>query len=223
MSNQLTQDNQLPTEETQVVRPLEPSRATLYSPDIEPVEDLQEDNYIDEQPQDLSYLDLPQEINNVNEPPQYSTPEFKQFNEQFKQYAGVDFKEAVNMVQELQAFKQQQTVNSQLNTLKQEWGVDDKEVTQRLELIRERFVKYPPQLQAQLDNPEGAKLIWAKLEQERQVSSVPQLDRGRRTTPGSNTKYLFSKSQIDKMSDSEYRQNANKIMYAYANGLVSNN
>lgn len=172
---------------------------------------------------DLSMLDLPAEPQPTQQqqPEQQSQPdaEFESFSQQFQKYTGVDFKSAVNLMQEMQQFKAQQVVQQQESQLQQVWGVQGEEYTQRINAVRERFAKYPKDLQAKLDNVEGAQLIWAKLQQEQALGkSVPSLDRG--APAPRQTKYMYTEQQILKMSNDEYAKNAQRIAYAWQNGLV---
>lgn len=223
----MTQQNQ-ELEALNTNRLIRPSMAQLVSDAPSSDEELQqqEDSLSDEEKDleslDLSALDLPQEES--KQEPQ-TTPEYKKFEEDFKKYLGLDLKEAIQTVQELQSFKQQQIIDSQKQQLKQTWGVSDDEFDYRMKLVLDRFSKYSPDMQARLDNLEGAQLIWAKIQQEQLRSKsnkqVPSLDKATTTipNPGSN-KYLFTREQIAKMSNDEYARNADKIAYAFANGLV---
>ena len=173
---------------------------------------------------DLSFLDLPSEAPKETQQAQadQNTPEFKAFAEQFKQFSGVEFQEAINTLNDLRGYRQAQIIAEQKRNLQQAWGVDEQVLNQRLQLVQERFNKYPKAMQAQLDNEEGARLIWAKLQLEQQDNTPPKMDRAKATVPASG-KYMFSESQIQKMSDTEYKQNVDRITYAYKNGLVANN
>jgi hypothetical protein len=95
-----------------------------------------------------------------------------------------------------------------------------------LKEVTERFKQYPKELQDKLDNTEGAQLIWAKLQQEKQGQKAsvktPTLDRS--TSSSSTSKVgepqMVKQSDIDKLSPTEYAQNAGKIATLYARGLV---
>lgn len=198
---------------------LQPNRASLVSSGTEPAPTAQEPTQKTEfNEEDLSFLDAPKVEPTQNDP---TTDEgFTAFGEQFKKYTGVDFKQAVDMLSELQQTKQQQVVQQQVTNLQNTWGVDSAETDRRLALIRQRFQKYPPQLQAQLDNEEGARLIWAKLQMESQTQ-VPQLDRASNRTATASSKWMYTQSQITGMDNDTYRKEADRISYAYQNGLVN--
>lgn len=150
-------------------------------------------------------------------------PDFAKFNEDFKKYAGVDFKEAVESFKYVQQIQQQQRVNEQKQVLANEWGVDGGELESRLGQVRERWLRLKPELQQQYDTNDGIKLIWTYIEKEQAKNQkvVPGLQRNSTKIPaGSQPKYDYSQRQIDKMNNEEYAKNANRIMQAYANGRV---
>ena len=80
-------------------------------------------------------------------------------------------------------------------------------------------------MKAKLDGIEGAKLIWAKIQQEESAKTtrtdVPQFERTRSVgVTGAGVKPQFTKAEIAAMDDATYAKNADAIFYAYANGLV---
>lgn len=173
---------------------------------------------------DLSMLDLPEEkTEETTEEDIRTAPGYKEFSEDFKKFTGLELDKAVELIGELQTYKQQQVIDTQKRQLETAWGVSGSEFDARLAQVQERFTKYPPELQARLDNPEGAQLIWAKIQQEQVAKSnskkVPQLQKGSKATAQSS-KYLFTRQQIAQMNNAEYTKNAQKIAYAYQNGLV---
>lgn len=150
----------------------------------------------------------------------------------FQQYTGVtqeQFTQGIQQLQQLpqiQQFVAQQQRESQLGTLRQEWGSEFDAV---MPVVAERFKALPPQLQVALDNLEGARLLYAQIKQERggnqQPSTVPPVyDRSR--TPQQSQQYVnpqepqFTRSQILNMNEADYVKNQNAITYAYQNGLV---
>lgn len=184
---------------------------------------------------DLAELDLPEdlgvepteEIANLSELP--DTPEAKKFAEDFQQYLGIsidDFRQAAqDYKQTIEYFNQvkaEQYYNQAKQQLSNEWGVGGAEVDQRLEKVQERFNKYPQEMRDRLDSIEGAKLIWAKIEQEANAKTnrnVPQFQRSR----GVNSpapKVMFTQAEIDAMPQHVYERNADKILRAYQMGLV---
>lgn len=142
------------------------------------------------------------------------------FQQMVQQYLGVQPEQLQLGVQ----YIQEQEVNRQLGQLQKEWSVDENELDSRLELVRERFSQLSPQEQQALDSVRGIKLLWAEIEQEqarqRPQTQAPRFDRSRgRTATGS--KPLFSKSQLDQMSQADRSKYYDQIVYAYQNGLVA--
>ena len=204
--------------------------ASTQSNDVQPesgekLPSLDELDLPTEQPQSTSTKEVPvQESAGLPE-----TPEAKKFAEDFKQYLGFDISELRGGIQELEQYrqqialeKQQQAQEKQLGSLQQEWGLDKAEFDGRMNQIIDRFQKYSPEMQQRLDTLEGAKLIWAKIEQEMKDSnSVPQFQKSSFNGSGGK-KFLFSASEIKAMNKSEYSKNADKILKAYQLGLVDN-
>ncbi len=186
---------------------------------------------------DLAWLDLPEDlgVESVADAPEIpDTPEAKKFAEDFKQYMGFDvdelrdgMKEFKRMNEEIVAYRNEKALKQQLNQVKSKWGIDDTAFDARMNQVVERFNKYPPEMKAKLDNPEGIELIWAKIQQEQQSQvarpNVPQFERSRSVAPSANgrPKPMFSRSQILAMDEATYAQHASDITYAYTNGLVS--
>lgn len=187
----------------------------------------------------LEELDLPEDLGvdtsekqDVPELP--DTEEAKKFAEQFQQYLGIsvdefrnaaqDYRKTIEYVNEVRA---EQERKQALSSLQSEWGVDSNEVQQRLEKVQERFNKYPEEMRNRLDNLEGAKLIWAKIQSEEQAQKtqpdVPQFQKsktaGQAPKAGSN-QVRFTREQIAKMTPQEYEANNEEIIEAYRLGLV---
>lgn len=180
----------------------------------------------------LEELELPSQPEKQDKPEEEKldipdSPEAKKFAEDFRQYLGFDIDELRSGMKELQqlrqeAFEQQQRAvqEREMNKLREEWGIDQGTFDQRMKQVVERFGAYPPEMQKRLDNLDGARLIWAKLEQEQAKQPVPQFQKSSgRTSVG--TQPMFTKSEIDKMSSAEYAKNADKILKAYRLGLVN--
>ena len=159
------------------------------------------------------------------------TPEAQKFAEDFKQYLGFDVTELREGVQsfqqmqkEIQTYRAQKAVDKQLSDLKSEWKIDGADFDARMEKVVERFGKLPQGERDKFDSIEGTKFIWARIEQEERAKndkskSVPTFEKSRsKSTPGA--KPVFTQAEIDGMSMEQYERNADKIAYAYANGLV---
>lgn len=183
----------------------------------------------------LDELDLPEDLGIQGEegeevPELPDTEEAKAFAEQFQKYLGIsveefrtaaqDYKKTIEYVNQA---RQEQYYNKAVNSLSQEWGVDQNEVETRLEKVRERFNKYPEDMRNRLDSPEGAKLIWAKIEQEqqRQQPEVPTFQKSSSAgTQGQQRKPRFTREQLAQMTPEEYSRNNEEIIEAYKLGLV---
>lgn len=195
----------------------------------EAVEPAKEDTKTDD---DLAWLDIPEDIGleDMKEPLDLpETPEAKKFADDFKQYLGFDvteLREGIStfkqMQQEIENYRAQRSADAQLKTLKQEWGVEGTDFDSRMAKVVERFNKYPPEMKAKLDGIEGAKLIWAKIQQEESMRKpdVPQFERSRSVGVTGGQRPTFTQREIDSMDSATYERNADAIYYAYANGLV---
>ncbi len=183
---------------------------------------------------DLAWLDIPEDlgVENLKEPLAIpDTPEAQKFAEDFKQYLGFDVNELregissfSEMQKEINQYRAQKKVDSELKTLKGDWGVDGTDFDSRMAQVVERFNKYSPEMKAKLDGTEGAKLIWAKIEQEQVVNNrkpqVPQFERSRSTGATGLPRPQFTQRDIDSMDSATYERNADAILHAYANGLI---
>jgi hypothetical protein len=182
---------------------------------------------------DLSWLDLSEDLG-IEEPVKEAqdlpdTPEAQKFAEDFKQYLGFDISELRDgiqtfkaMQQEIVQYKTQKAVETSMKQLQNEWGVDSGEFDSRMTRILDRFNKYPAELKAKLDNVEGAKLLWAKIEQEERAKGkeVPRFERSSNPISQSIGRPMFTWNEINAMSNEEYVANADRITYAAANGLI---
>ena len=182
---------------------------------------------------DLSFLDVPvqtaEAVNAVSETepaPEMTDAEAEAFKKQFTKVFGVAPEVAAQQFNELAAYRAQQSAQQQLTAIKQAWGVSDQEAASRLKEVTTRFNQYPKELQEKLDNVEGAQLIWAKLQQERQGqqtnNKTPTLDRSTsaQATSKVGQPQMVKQSDIAKLSPQEYAANADKIAILYARGLV---
>lgn len=189
----------------------------------------------------IDELDLNQQSSIPNNPETSEQPEqpttfeipddenAKRFKESFEKYLGFPLEDLKTYSEQ---FRQQQEKlqqieaanyhNSSIQTLAKEWNVDLNQAEGRLNAIKERFQQYNPDMQRRLDNLEGAKLIWSRLELERnQRGQVPQFQRSSSMSQvGTPNEFLFTESQLDNMTKEEYERNADRIYQAYAMGLV---
>jgi hypothetical protein len=149
----------------------------------------------------------------------------KNFNASFEKLFGMPVNDALNLVQELVAFRAQveasggtkalaqMSVARQEEILKTDWQVDQAEFNQRMRAIRAYFNTLPPNKQQALDDVDGAKIIWAKIEgdlKKRSMKATPSINRSSRaTTPQgriNQPKQLYKMSDLVEMSDDEYRR-----------------
>jgi hypothetical protein len=158
-------------------------------------------------------------------PPQPEDDMIKRFNsaegqrmrDEFKKVMGIDPLEAFQAVQntqtqlqQIEAWRQQVAVERQMDALKQEWGQDFD--TTFVE-VRQRFQQLPPQMQAALDNLDGARLLAAQIRAEQlsgqhgtpmQRSSAPSRTTNIRTT-GAPVGYVKTSDYLnDRVSEAEY-------------------
>lgn len=140
------------------------------------------------------------------------------FEQHFEKTFGMKPEDAVALVQELVQERVDREVRGQLMELKQAWGTDDNETQQRLEAVREVYNSLSPENQAKFNNVKGAQVIWTRIQAS---GKAPKVLRGKSSTPSkSKPQAMYTQKQIDAMSIKEYEQNAQRIAYAYANGLV---
>jgi hypothetical protein len=149
----------------------------------------------------------------------------KKFNASFEKLFGMPVNDALNLVQELIAFRSQveasggtkalaqMSVARQEELLKTDWQVDQPEFNQRMRAIRAYFNTLPPNKQQALDDVDGAKIIWAKIEgdlKKRSMKATPSINRSSRaTTPQgriNQPKQLYKMSDLVEMSDDDYRR-----------------
>lgn len=200
----------------------EDAQAEAQLPDAEGAEEL-----------DLSLFDGLESSNEEkleeSEEQKQEAPEFTKFKEDFKKHLGVELDEALGAVKELQSLRAELYIKEQERSIQNSWGVDDSTFQSRMQEVRAyaaNVAKTKPELFQKLDNPEGVKLIWAKLEQDKQRSKpqakqVPGLQRNSQRVPeGAAPKYEFTYSAIQKMSREDYEKNAGRIANAFATGRV---
>lgn len=176
---------------------------------------------------DIPTTPPPTEVTTFDLPNDENATKFKQAFEKYLGFPLEDLKtysqQYAQAVGELQRIRGEQNYTNSVNQLAQNWGVDTATAEGRLDQIQKRFALYSKDMQARLDNVEGAKLIWSRLEAERQAreNSIPQFQSSRAGfVPNNNNNWMFSESQLDAMSPEEYERNADKIFQAYQLRLV---
>lgn len=159
-------------------------------------------------------------------------PQYGQFNEQLQRYIGVDandLRTIVNSYRQNEGFIQQQRnsyVEQQINTLRQEIGDEGLSAVQN-EL--RRYAQTDPALARSLNTPEGARLVYARLQQQNQAQqaqqsfNVPGFDRSYAPASPQRTGFMFTQSQLNAMSPDEKAQRWGEIQAAYQRGMVDRN
>lgn len=149
---------------------------------------------------------------------------YEDFAKQFEKYMGVPLAEAQATVQELTQFRQQVSIDQQMTSLANDWGVSRQEAEVRLSDVKERFGKLSQVTQNTLaaDPVKSSQLIWAKLEQERtqKQQGIPTFDKSGTRRPPTLPRGAISKAEIAAMSNTEYQARQDEILTAYASGLV---
>lgn len=203
---------------------LAPEQADVtVNEDSTKVEDVQVEPELSEEDELLALLDAEESNDEPEGEPE--TPEDEpdktfeaQFEQHFEKTFGMKPDEAVALVQELVQERVDREVRGQLMELKEAWGTDDTETSSRLEAVREVYNTLSPENQAKFNNVKGAQIIWNRLASS---GKAPKLTKGKTATPTkSKPQPMFTQKQIDAMPIKEYEANAQKIAYAYANGLV---
>lgn len=189
------------------------------------VEDVQAEPELSEEDELLKLLDEAEapEAEDSEEPETEEDKDDEDFTAKFEQHFektfGMKPDEAVSLVQELVQERLDREVRGQLAELQQAWGTDESETQQRLEAIREVYNTLSPDKQARFNNVKGAQAIWNRMVS---TGKAPKVLRGKTATPTkSKTQPMYTQKQIDDMPLKEYEKQAQRIAYAYANGLVA--
>lgn len=208
------------------------ANANLYDPsETEEQEEEQTTDAADADEPDLSIFDgIDSEAPATEKPAadeDKTPPGFEKFSQDFKEYLGFDIKDAMAAVQELQTLRNDIAIREQEASIKTSWAVDDTTYKARMNEVREyasAIQKKNPSMFEKLDNPEGVKLIWAKLESEKRKGNKTQVPgiqtTGNKTPAGARSAFDFTASQLQKMSRDEYAKNARRIERAYVEGRV---
>ncbi|AGY46501.1 scaffolding protein [Cyanophage PP] len=224
--------------QTQDVAPLQPSRATvLYDapsqsedlPELPSLEDTQdlETEALDEVPSsdvdaDLDALLETLDNEGTEQPSEDEQQPTAEFSAQFEQTFGMSVDDAKELIQELHQERVERQVRVMHNELASHWGVDNKEVENRLLEVRKLWEKLPPDKQTQYDNVNGAIAIWARLESSGRTKNTPKLDRNSTSSVTSSSKYWYTEAQIRELqkNPTEYAKHADNVLRAYALGKV---
>lgn len=139
------------------------------------------------------------------------------FASQFESTFGIKPNEAIELVNNLQAFRDEQT-------LMRHWQVDPTAYDERMQKVREFYGTLPENGREQFNTVEGATVIWEHLQKTGSVK--PPQETSSRTTKSRLARqpqkpaYDYTRADILSMSDAEYKKQLPKITEAYRNGRV---
>ncbi len=169
------------------------------------------------------------ELPEVEEPelPEAQEPEQEEEEEEdgsafaveFEQEFGMKPAEAVQLVQELQGFRQELS-------LMREWQVSPTEYDSRLSQVKEFYGTLPEGEREKFNSPEGAKAIWNHLVKqgqatnERSPNSTRRAARGVRKTTSAPVQELIKRSDILSMDEATYQRSLPAITKAFREGRV---
>lgn len=214
-----------------VSKPTDPTKVRQEIVDEEPVEENEtldsDTNISDEGNSESSAEDLQKELEGseseseeteeVEEDESEEENISEEFNTQFKEAFGIDVNEARELVNDLQNFRSE-------NALMREWGINPTEYDSRITRIREFYNGLPEEGREKFNSPEGAKAIWNHISKNDSSKKTKAPKRTRGTLGKSQNKSpksdLIKRSEILKMSDSDYKANYSKISKAFAENRV---
>lgn len=163
------------------------------------------------------------EAEEVEEPEQTDVEEPEQdgsaFAVEFEQEFGMKPAEAVQLVQELQGFRQELS-------LMREWQVSPTEYDSRLSQVKEFYGTLPEGERDKFNSPEGAKAIWNHLVKqgqatnERSPNSTRRATRGVRKTTSAPVQEIIKRSDILSMDEATYQRSLPAITKAFREGRV---
>lgn len=176
----------------------------------EPV--VEEDEEAQQEQQDSVVEDV--ENSEQNEaPPEDNSP----FTQQFEQTFGVKPKEAMELVNSLQAFRDEQL-------LMRTWGVDPIGYDDRMSQVREFYNSLPENGREQFNTVEGAAAIWNHLQEIGKAKETkpkqPTTHNTRVKRAIAKPKYDFKRSDITRMPKEEYQRQLPAIVKAFQTGRV---
>jgi len=107
----------------------------------------------------------------------------------------------------------------ELEVLKGAWQVDDNGLHERMQVVAAELEKLPEAQRPMYDTVEGAQLLWQKAQMNR---IPPPVERATiaGAAIGNAAKYQFTRSQINSMSEADYRRNDTAITFAEANNQI---
>lgn len=100
----------------------------------------------------------------INELNGGSNPEgFEAFAQQFKEYVGVDLKEAVANYERMVQAQEEQQHQVLLSNISSQWGVQGEELDRRIEKVLQVVDKLKPEERAKYDSIEGIMTLWDRI------------------------------------------------------------
>ncbi len=159
------------------------------------------------------------ELPEAQEPEQEEEEDGSAFAVEFEQEFGMKPAEAVQLVQELQGFRQELS-------LMREWQVSPTEYDSRLSQVKEFYGTLPEGEREKFNSPEGAKAIWNHLVKqgqatnERSPNSTRRAARGVRKTTSTPVQEIIKRSDILSMDEATYQRSLPAITKAFREGRV---
>lgn len=139
------------------------------------------------------------------------------FAAQFESTFGIKPNEAIELVNNLQAFRDEQT-------LMRHWQVDPTAYDERMQKVKEFYNTLPEDGREQFNTVEGATVIWEHLQKTGVVKAPQETNsssrRSRVSRQPQKPAYDYTRADILSMSDAEYKKQLPKITEAYRNGRV---
>lgn len=143
------------------------------------------------------------------------------FAAQFESTFGIKPDEAVDLVNSLQAFRDEQT-------LMRQWQVSPTEYDERMSQVREFYNTLPENGREKFNTVEGANAIWTHLQNIGQAKVPTQSSKSSASIPRSRSRqakpakpaYDFTAEEITKMPKDEYQRKLPLITKAFQTGRV---
>jgi hypothetical protein len=145
-------------------------------------------------------------------------PDTTEFATQFESYFGVKPEEALDVVNQLVAMRDEQQI---MRT----WKVSPVEYDERMSQVKEFFQTLPEEGQQQFNTVEGALAIWEHLQKngsttDKSTPTVAKVSKVKQQQAKRNQKPILKKAEILKMSETEYLKRLPEITAAFREGRV---
>jgi hypothetical protein len=135
------------------------------------------------------------------------------FAVQFKENFGIEPAEAIELVNSLQAFRDEVVLMG-------EWEVTPTEYRQRITKVKEFYNGLPEDGKPQFNTVEGAIAIWNHIQGNAPQKQQTKLKATSKVTKQVTNKHLFTRSQINAMDKDTYNKNIGAINRAFLQGLL---